>query len=83
MFNDFGSDIKEDKTLHFIFDEYKANEITLKDVSFGATINAILMAIQSEKDITINNVSNECEIDCFVNIVNELGGNIKRNKKGD
>ena len=78
MFSDFGSFIEEDKTLHFIFDNYKTNEITLKDVSFGATINAILMAMQNEFDTIVNNVSSECEIDCFIDIINLLGGNIKR-----
>lgn len=77
MFSDFGSIIKEDKNIYFHFDEFKNNEITLKDVSFGATINAILMAIQSESDTVINNISSECEIKCFTDIINLLGGNIK------
>ncbi len=76
LFNDFGVEIVENDNLSFSFNDFKNEEITLKGISFGASINAILMGIQCDKDVIINNISSECEIDCFIEIINKIGGNI-------
>lgn len=78
MFKDFGSKIEESEILHFEFNGFKSKNIKLKNISFGATINAILMALNSNEDVVIENISSECEVDAFIDIINSLGGVIKK-----
>lgn len=82
MFSDFGSLIKQEENLTFDFKEFNNYKIKLKNISFGASINAILMALSSKEDVEIDNISNECEIEAFIEILNNLGADItkKENK---
>lgn len=79
MFKDYGSEYIENEHIIFNFDTFKNYKIKLKNISFGATVNAILMGLYADEDIIIENVSKECEIDCFIDLINKAGGNIKRN----
>lgn len=79
MFLDFGVVIKEEKDkMKFSFTKYKTNKIKLKNISFGATINAILFGLHCKEDVYIENVSSECEVDYFISAINESGGKIEK-----
>ena len=78
MFKDYGAEYIESNHLDFEFKSYKNYEITLKNISFGATVNAILMGLYAKKKVIIENVSKEIEIDCLIEFLNKSGGNIKR-----
>ncbi len=79
MFKDYGATYIENEYITFDFNTFKNYKIELKNISFGATVNAILMGLFSKEDIIIENVSKECEIDCFIDLINKAGGEIKRN----
>ena len=81
LFKDLGAEVIEKETLEFEFKELKSRKIKLKNISFGATINAILMALSLKEDIEIKNISEECEIESFIEIINDIGGEITKSKK--
>ena len=56
LFKDLGAEVIEKETLEFEFKELKSRKIKLKNISFGATINAILMALSLKEDIEIKNI---------------------------
>ncbi len=81
MFSDFGASYEENETLEFTFNSYLHNRIYLKNISFGATINAILMGLNCDQEIIIENASNELEIDTFIEFLNKAGKKIiKKNR---
>lgn len=79
MFEDYGATYKEEDSLIFTFDRYKNTHIFLKNVSFGATINALLFGIHSKKEVVIDNASNELEVETFINFLNKAGKKIVKN----
>lgn len=81
LFKDLGAEVIEKETLEFEFKELKSRKIKLKNISFGATINAILMALSLKEDIEIKNISEECEIESFIEIIKDIGGKITKSKK--
>lgn len=78
MFLDYGAKYVENDTLLFTFINYKNYFIKLKNISFGATVNAILMGLYAGKEVIIDNISQEVEIDCLLDFIKESGGNIKK-----
>lgn len=83
FFRDIGIEVQEEKD-YLIFDvkEEKEGIFTLKNISFGATVNAILYAVSLKKDIFIKNVSPECEIDYLISYLNQAGAHIEKEKEG-
>lgn len=78
MFEDYGCKYIANDCLNFHFEEYKNHHIVLKNISFGATVNAILMGLYAKEEVVIENVSKECEIDCLISFLNTAGKNIAR-----
>lgn len=54
----------------------------LKFPSLGLTINSIFASVNGNKDITIHNSCQEAEIDNTIQIINEMGGDVKRDDTG-
>ncbi len=82
FFKDMGVSVSEEKNiLQFKrIQEKVKKEITLKNISFGATVNAILFCMKSKEEIQLNNVSPECEIDFLIQYLNKAGANIEKKK---
>ncbi len=78
MFQDYGANYLEKDHLIFNFEKYTNSHIVLKNVSFGATVNAILMGLYAQEIITIENVSKEIEIDTLIEFLNKAGKKIYR-----
>lgn len=81
VFEDFGVKYKENTCLNFIFEKYENYRVSLKSVSFGATVNAILMGLSTRETVIIDNTSQECEIDCLIEFLKCVGVEICRKDK--
>ena len=62
--------------LTFDYIENEKDEYTLPYPSFGATINALLFAISSNRKITLKNLCTEIEIYHVVKMLKKMGANI-------
>lgn len=81
VFEDFGVKYKENTCLNFVFEKYENYRVSLKSVSFGATVNAILMGLSTRETVIIDNTSQECEIDCLIEFLKRVGVKICRKGK--
>lgn len=81
VFEDFGVKYKENTCLNFVFEKYENYRVSLKSVSFGATVNAILMGLSTRETVIIDNTSQECEIDCLIEFLKQVGVKICRKDK--
>ncbi len=81
MFSQFGVNIKQDDKLTFDIDKIKTNKVVLKNLSFGATVNAILFASSINEELEIDNCNLECEILSLIDLINKSGRRILINDK--
>lgn len=75
----FGIDYKLENGLYYFYKtDTKINEVTLPFQSLGLTINSIFASLHNSSDTIIRNACIEAEIDNTIEIINRMGGDVKR-----
>ena len=70
LLKNFGVDyLEKEDNYYFDYHENDIEEYTLPYPSFGTTINGILFAISSKKNITLKNICTEIEILHFIDMI--------------
>lgn len=77
LLKNFGVDyLEKEDNYYFDYHENDIEEYTLPYPSFGTTINGILFAISSKKNITLKNICTEIEILHFIDMIKKMGGKL-------
>ena len=77
LLKNFGVDyFEKEENYYFNYHENDIEEYTLLYPSFGTTINGILFAVSSNKNIVLKNICLEVEILHFINMIKEMGGKL-------
>ena len=77
LFRHFGiSSLEKEEYYEFKRDEFKYDDYTLTYPSFGTSVNALLYAVSSNKEMRIHNLTNEIEFVHFVMFLVSMGANI-------